>query len=326
MDTTRRDGPRPAVIGACTLRQVGAASPEALLAEHLAMIDIMAGEARSKGWRLDLAVLPEVSFQFANNDVRNVAESLDGATVKAFADKARELGCYVTAPVHQRDGDRVYNTVVVLDRKGRPVGHYDKVHPVMVGNGTLEYGITPGAGFPVFDLDFGRVGVQVCWDVASPLGWQALADQDVELVAFLTNPAVATALRGYAWQHGYYIAASTVHPPGLMVDPLGQVIARTTADRQVMVQKVDLDYRVLHSNCLWGWSSKEHPEYDGRVRVAWDIEAHEYLATSLDPELPIRVFLEKEGIYTGRQRMRRNGELLRSAGPAPRLPVPVTRD
>jgi len=323
----RKDGPRPTVIGTCTYRQLGAADEDQLIAESLALMDRMAERARGQGWDLDLAILPECTFQFLDERVEEIAETLDGPFVSAIAAKARQLGAYATAPVQLRREGRVYNSVVLLDRAGEPVGVYDKVFPVMMTDGSLEYGITPGRQFPVFELDFGRVGVQICWDVGFEEGWQALADQDAELVVFCTNPAVPTAIRGRAWRHGYYIAASTTHPPGLIVDPVGRVLAVTSEDEQVLVERIDLDYRVLHSNCLWEWPESRRKEYEGRVNVQWDVDAHEYLVTSNDPELPVRRFLEVEGLLTGRQRNGRNIELqLAARGGPPDKPDPVERE
>ena len=317
----RKDGPRPAVIGTCTFRQEGAASLDEFLARTLAMMDKMSHQAEEQGLNLDMAVLPECSFQFVEEHVEEVAETLDGKVVSAIADKARQLGTYATAPVQlQRDG-RVYNSVVILDRQGEPVGVYDKVFPVMMRDGSLEHGITPGCEFPVFDLDFGRVGVQICWDVAFEEGWQALGDQGAELVVFCTNPAVPVALRGRAWRYGYYIAASTVHPPGVIVSPTGRILAVTSQDREVLVARIDCDYRILHSNCLWDWPESRREEYAGRVEVEWDVDGHEYLVTSRDPELSVRRFLEVEGLLTGQQRNGRNMELLLEArGGPPSMP------
>jgi len=139
------------------------------------MIDEMARRAEGQGWHLDLAVLPECSFQFVKESVEEVAETLDGPVVTAVAERARRHHTYATAPVPLRRDGRVYNSVVMVDRQGELVGAYDKVFPVMMGDGSLEYGITPGREFPVFDLDFGRVGVQICWDNAPSFegGWQA---------------------------------------------------------------------------------------------------------------------------------------------------------
>ena len=323
----RRDGPRVVGVGTCILQQQTAVSPEDLLASELAMVDRMATSADQQGVRLDLAILPEVSFKFASADLGGKAETLTGPRVDAFADKARQYSTYVTVPMQLRRDDGIYNSIVLLDRTGEPAGVYDKVHPVMQADGSLEFGIDPGKSFPVFDVDFGRVGVQICWDIAFPDGWQALANQDTELVLFPTNPASPMALRGYAWQHGYYIAAASVHPPGVVVDPLGRVIADLSQDREVAVIQIDLDFRVLHSNCMWDYTAREHPEYEGRICLEWDPEAHQYLATSVDSTLPIRDFLEKEKLLTGRQRIRRNKQLLGEArGGPPAMPTSIERE
>jgi len=315
------------VVGVCSFQQTGAPDPETLLRDTLAMIDAMAARAEAQGWPLDVAVLPEAYFGFVKEGVEDVAEDLDGPIVTAVAERARRYHTYATAPVLLRRDGRVTNSVVILDRQGDPVGSYDKVYPVMMSDGSLEHGITPGREFPVFDLDSGRVGVQICWDVAFDAGWQALADQDAELVLFPTNPASVVALRGRGWRHDYYIAASTVAPPAVLVGPTGRVLGTTSEDREVLVQRIDLDFRVLHSNCLWEWSEKRAERYSGRVNIEWDSEAHEYLVTSCDPEVPVREFLKTEGLLTGRQRNARNIALQMAArGGPPIVPEPVERE
>jgi predicted amidohydrolase len=324
----RKDGPRPAVIGVCSLRQDGAADRDDLLRRNLAMIDRMVGQAAEQGSRLDLAVLPECSFQFVEgNRVEAAAETLDGRIVTAVAEKAKQHRIYATAPTQLLRDGKAYNSVVLLDRRGQVVGVYDKAFPVMMGDGSLEYGITPGREFPVFDLDFGRVGVQICWDIAFDPGWQALADQDAELVLFLTNPAVPTALRGRAWRHGYFIAASTVHPLSMVVSPTGRVLGVISEDGGSLVTRVDLDFRVLHSNCMWEWTKQRAEKYEGRINIEWDSDAHEYLVTSNDPNLPVRRFLETEKLLTGRQRNGRNIRLQDEArGGALVMPTPIERE
>ena len=323
----RKDGPRNAVLGVCTRSQQGAENPEAELRENLEMVDRMARQAERQGWKLDLAVLPEVTFKFAKDDLLAAAEDTHGKTVATLGARARELGIHLTAPVLRRVGDRVYNSVILLDRHGRPAGTYDKVAVALMADDSLEFGVTPGGSYPVFDLDIGRVGIQICYDVSFEEGWRALGNQDAELVLLPTNPAVPLALRGYAWRHGYYVAASAVHPPSVIVDPVGRVVATTVADREVAVARIDLDYRVLSSPCLWSWSLRDHPEYQGRVRIDWSREAHEYLVTSLDPALPIRKFLEAEGLTTGHPRLAKAREAQRKArGGDPVISPLVERD
>ena len=144
MNHERKTGPRLAAVGTCILRQQDATSPEDLLASELATVDMMARTAREKGWQLDLAVLPEASFKFVKDDVPGKAEELNGPRVSAFAERARCHGAYVTAPVVLKRNGKPYNSVVLLDRNGEPVGVYDKVHPVLQGDGSLDFGSTPG--------------------------------------------------------------------------------------------------------------------------------------------------------------------------------------
>jgi len=324
----RKDGPRPAVIGIWSLRQDGAADRDDMLARNLAMIDRMVSQAADQGSRLDLAVLPECSFQSVENDrVETAAETLDGSIITAVAEKAKQHSIYATAPALLRKDGLVYNSVAILDRQGELVGVYEKAFPVMMADGSLEYGVTPGRHFPVFETDLGRIGVQICWDIAFDPGWQALADQDAELVLFLTNPAVPTALRGRAWRHGYYIAASTVHPLAMAVSPTGRVLGVISEDGGSTVVRVDLDYRVMHSNCMWEWTPQRASKYQGRINVEWDSDAHEYLVTSNDPDLPVRRFLDDEKLLTGRQRNARNTRLQDEARQgALAMPTPVERE
>ena len=90
-------------------------------------------------------------------------------------------------------GPVFFNAAVLLDRRGTVAGIYRKVHPVaLVGRDDLEDGITPGSEFPVFDCDFGKLGIQICWDLTFDDGWQALADKGAELVVWpSTSPATA---------------------------------------------------------------------------------------------------------------------------------------
>ena len=320
----RRDGPCPAVIGTCTL--LGAyRSPENVpnsdecLADGLAAVDRMAREAEGKGWNLDMVVLPETFAHVSDESAAEGAEPIDGRIITALSEKARAYHTHVAAPVQLREGDIIYNSVVILDREGEAIGAYHKVFPVLKPDGSLESGVMPGDRFPVFDLDFGRVGVQICWDLVFEEGWRALADQEAELVLFSSDPPGELGLRSRAWQHGYYIVASTYRPPSLVIAPTGRETARTSGDRDVLVVRLDLDYRILFSNCLWTWGPSRREQYVDRINLDWhDVEGM-YLVTSLDPELPVGRFLEIEGLETGRGRLARNidVQLAERGGPPP---------
>ena len=72
----------------------------------------------------------------------------------------------------EREGTAIYNTAVLIDRDGLLVGKYRKVN---LPYDEFEDGITPGSDYPVFQTDFGKVGMMICWDSQFPDAARALA-------------------------------------------------------------------------------------------------------------------------------------------------------
>ena len=139
---------------------------------------------------------------------------------------------------------------MLLDRRGEVAGVYRKVHPVaMVGRDDLETGITPGSEFPVFDCDFGKLGIQICWDIVFDDGWQALADKGAEIVVW-PSASPATALpAARAGRHRYFVVSSCWRNNATIYEPTGLVAARVESPEKPLVHQIDLSYAVL------GWSA-----------------------------------------------------------------------
>ena len=295
--TRRRDGPRPAVIGTCTLSNRDIGDADALLSNGLSMIDDMARAAEQKGWSLDIVALPE-HFAIPEGTPADAAEGLDGRIVSAVAEKARAYGTHAVVPTLLHEGGAAHNSVVLLNRQGEPVGHYHKVFPVVMPDGSVEHGLTPGREFPVWDLDIGRVGAQICFDAAYEDGWQALAAQEAELVVFPSAAPCIAYLVSYASRFGYYIAGSIRRPPSLIVGPLGNVVAQASRDREAVVARVDLDYRLVPSRFLWTRGDALKERYGDRIDYGWHDAEGSCIMTSRDPDLPVGRFVEMEAVET----------------------------
>ena len=296
--TKRKPGPRPAVIGTCTLAIRGIEDADELLANGLEMIDAMAREAEKKGWGLDIVALPEHFAIPSESDPFATAKNLDGRTVTAVAERARSHGTYAVVPMYVREGDVVYNSAVLLDRAGEPVGVYHKVFPVVLPDGSIERGVTPGREIPLFETDFGRVGLQICWDVVFDDGWQALADQEAELVLFPSAAPSLPLLISHAYRYTYYVAGSIMRPPSPIVNPMGRIVAQSSQNKDVAVARVDLDYRVVPSTYLWSRGNALQKKYGDAIDWNWHDAEGSCLMTSSDPEMPIGRFLETEDIMT----------------------------
>jgi len=315
--TLRKPGPRYAVIGTCTLSTGVSKDPEVLLQKGIEMIDAMAAEAERQGWSPDVMVLTEHFAVPAESNPFESGEELDGRTVTAVAERARAHGTYIVAPLHLRVGEAVHNSAVLLDRQGNVAGVYHKAFPVVLPDGSIERGITPGREFPVYETDFGRVGIQICWDVVFDDGWEALAAQEAELVLFPTASPTVPLMLSHAYRHTFYLASSVMRPPSLIVDPQGAVIARSSKNREVAVARVDLDYRVVPSTFLWSRGDALKEKYGNAIDWGWHDAQGSCLMTSSDPEIPIGWFLETEGIMTLDAWVEHNREEIRKARGGP---------
>jgi predicted amidohydrolase len=205
----------------------------------------------------DLIVLPETWTGHA------APETLEGKTISTIGALAKKYNTYIVCPIDRKDGSRRYNSAVLIDRRGRVAGVYDKVFPYWA-----EFDFTPpvdiGTKVPVFETDFGRIGFAICFDVNFPEVWQALADQGAELVVWPSAYSAGTSLQAHAINHHFYIVTSTLRADCLVYDITGeQLLYEKSKDVNVSRITLDLDRGIYHQNFnIEGRDKllKEHPE------------------------------------------------------------------
>ena len=216
----------------------------------------MVVESRSKyGRSIDLALFSEYAVTAGKpGSAAEVAVPLDAAILEALGSKVREHHTHIVFGGVFRDvpaAGNCANAAVVIDRQGRLVGRYVKVHPVLDQTGpdakiVLEGGVTPGSEYNVFDLDFGRVGVQICYDIEYPEGWRRLAEKGAELVLYPTQSPQLTRPGMYAAAHEYWVVSATFRHNASFFEPgTGLVAAQITEPKQILVHEIDLSYIIL---------------------------------------------------------------------------------
>lgn len=182
--------------------------------------------------RPDVILLTEA---FLNRGVQGkpheVAQPIPGPATEVLAGKARQYKSYIIVGLLESDGGRTYNTAVLIDREGRLAGKYRKTHLPLA---EVEDGITPGSDYPVFDTDFGRIGILICWDFVFPETARILRLKGAEIL-FLPiagDPAPRhwdTITRARAIDNGMFLVASISQAVGSrIVDPDGEVLAEST--------------------------------------------------------------------------------------------------
>jgi predicted amidohydrolase len=173
-----------------------------------------------------------------------VPEPLDGPTVGAFAAAARRHRRYVVLPILTREGGRVYNSAILLDRRGQIASVYHKIHPTI---GEIERGVTPGTETVVTETDFGRVGFAICYDLNFRDVGEGNAAGGAELVFFPSMYCGGLQASIWAFDFGFYLASANPAQGSRIVDPLGRVLVTSDETYEpVISRRINLDYAVIH--------------------------------------------------------------------------------
>ena len=107
--------------------------------------------------------------------------------VNRFKEVAKELGVVIPVSFYERDIDRLFNTVAMIDADGSVLGIYRKTHIPDDHFYQEKFYFTPGdTGFKVFDTRFGHIGVGICWDQWFPETARCMAVQGAEMLLYPT--------------------------------------------------------------------------------------------------------------------------------------------
>jgi predicted amidohydrolase len=271
------------------------------LAQLGGMVDQMAAQAKMKfGRGLDLAVLPETAITGeAGPDALASSVPFEGPVQDLFARKAREHNCYIVVPTYLLDSKEkklCSNAAILVGRKGETVGTYRKVHLVVsLERGTMEGGSTPGNALPVFDCDFGKLGIQICYDMEFDDGWIELARRGAELIAWPTQSPQTSQPAFRAKEHRCYIVSSTWRHNASIFEPTGKIAEQIKPPQGILVHELDLSYALLP------WSSK--------------LRNGEALRKAFGDKVGFRYYEDEDcGIFWSNDSKTTIGEMVRSIG------------
>jgi predicted amidohydrolase len=202
-----------------------------------------------------LIVLPELfntGYRVEEKDVE-LAETIPGPTTKWMEEIARETKVYLTASILETGASKglVYDTAVLVGPEGF-IGSYRKTHLWDAEN--IRF--TKGEEFPVFDTAFGKVGLQICYEVGFPEGARILTLKGADILVY---PSAFGKARLYAWdlatrsralENGAFVIAAnrsgteigetTFGGHSRIVDPCGNVLIEAQKEDEVIVAEINL--------------------------------------------------------------------------------------
>jgi len=253
----------------------------------------------------DIVCLPE-AFPFVNLDtarppLEDVAEVPIGAISKPFADFAKEHHCYVVCPIYTKENGRYYNSAVFIDREGKLLGEYRKIHPTI---GEIENGIMPGPlEPPVFKTDFGLVGAQICFDIEWLDGWHNLRKAGAELVFWPSAFGGGSMVNTKAWQNKYCVVSSTRKGTTKICDVTGEEVDWTGHFAYWACGSVNLEKAFLHT---WPYCRKFkdiQSKYGRKVRIRTFHEEEWTIIESRSAEVRIADVMKEFELKTHEEHM-----------------------
>jgi len=191
----------------------------------------------------DLIVLPEM-WPKSKKPV-----TLEDAPITTLAAVAKKHQIYIISPILRKEEGTAYNSAVVLDRQGKVLGVYDKLFPVLADPPEVKdrgEQVRPGADAYVFEADFGRIGMAICFDAQFPEVWHRLAHNGAQLVLFSGISSGGQTLGAYAMLHHYYIVCCTNSGECQVYDITGDKLLHER--KGISRITLDMDRRILHTN------------------------------------------------------------------------------
>jgi predicted amidohydrolase len=166
----------------------------------------------------------EILMEGSSRTYVSAAEGIPGPSTRRLGAAARKYGMYIVAGLTERAGPAVYNTAVLIDRHGNVAGKYRKV---FLPREEVEGGLTPGDAYRVFDTDFGRIGIEICWDEEYVDPARAMALKGAEILFLPSAGGYLTLFKATALENHLYLVSSGGDVESAIIDPAGTVLFST---------------------------------------------------------------------------------------------------
>lgn len=265
-------------------------------------------EAKARG--SDIVVFPELALTtFFPRWVLETQDEIDsyfeaempGPETRPLFDEAERLGIgfylgYGELAKDETGAPRHFNTSIIVDKSGRIVGKYRKIHlpgysepqPHLESQHLEKRYFEPGdLGFPVWRAFGGIVGMCICNDRRWPETYRVMGLQGVELVLVgyntpddhtgifdfdvLTSFHNQLSLQAGAYQNSTWVAAtakagleegSNLIGNSMIVAPSGQIAALAmTTDDEVITARCDLNMGTVYKKTIFDLARHREPEH-----------------------------------------------------------------
>lgn len=215
----------------------------------------------------DFVILPEMfccPYQTENFPI--YAEKEGGPVWQQLSGYAKQYGIYLiggSMPEKDAEGN-VYNTSYIFDREGKQIGKHRKVHLFDIdvkGGQTFKESdtLTAGDSDTVFDTEFGKIGVMLCFDIRFPELSRMMVNDGAKVIFV---PAAFNMTTGPAhWELSFRTRAldNQIYMVGcaparditagyiswghsIVTNPWGRVTGMLDENEGILLAELDMDY------------------------------------------------------------------------------------
>lgn len=214
---------------------------------------------------IDFLVFPEMfTTPYETKYIEKNKQDINSTEINFLRKQAIKYNCYVIGgSIPYLENDKLYNTCFVFNRTGKIIKRYNKMHLFEVtypnGKHYKESEIfTPGKDLGVFETEFGKFGLMICFDIRFPELSEKLLKEDVKAVfvpaAFntFTGPMHwEVTFRARAIDNQIFFIGSSpsadsfgkynVYGHSIITNPLGKVVANLEDKPGIIIKEIDLN-------------------------------------------------------------------------------------
>ncbi|XP_061397057.1 beta-ureidopropionase-like [Musca vetustissima] len=167
-----------------------------------------------EAWTMPFAFCTREKFPWC--DFAEEAEN--GPTTKMLQELAKAYNMVIISSILERDmehGETIWNTSVVISNHGRYMGKHRKNHIPRVGDfNEATYYSEGNTGHPVFETEFGKIAINICYGRHHPQNWMMFGLNGAEIVfnpsatvGALSEPLWSIEARNAAIANSYFTVA-----------------------------------------------------------------------------------------------------------------------
>ena len=216
----------------------------------------------------ELFQTPYFCIQYDEKIFRLAKTFENNKVLEEMSQIAKKFEVVLPISFFEKDNNAYFNSIAVINSDGKILGKYRKSH-IPDGAGYLEkYYFNPGdTGFKVWDTNYGKIGIGICWDQWFPEAARIMALKGADILFYPTaigdeimseydsSSAWQRVMQGHAAANIIPVVASNrigsesvkgqtngFYGKSFICDRTGKILAEASKDKQeIIISQIDIE-------------------------------------------------------------------------------------